>query len=53
MSDSEREGSGLDAADQLLAFFEACDDRETAPEPDWEEHHRMIERSARSGAADA
>jgi len=50
---SSREGPALDSPEQLRAFFEACDDREQAPEPDWEEHRRAIERSARSGAADA
>lgn len=50
---SENEGAGLDSAEQLRSFFEACDDRESAPEPDWQEHRSVIERSARSGAADA
>jgi hypothetical protein len=34
MSDSEREGFALDSAEQLRAFLEACDDRESAPEPE-------------------
>lgn len=42
----------LDTPERLRAFFDACDDRESAPEPDWEEHLRVIERSARSGAPD-
>lgn len=49
---SERRASALDTAEELRAFFEACDDREAAPEPDWEEHRRVVERSARSGAAE-
>ncbi|HEV2851867.1 MAG TPA: ribbon-helix-helix protein, CopG family [Thermoanaerobaculia bacterium] len=34
-------------------FFKACDAREQGTEPDWEEHLRVIERSKRSGAAEA
>ncbi|MFW6193175.1 MAG: ribbon-helix-helix protein, CopG family [Gemmatimonadota bacterium] len=49
---SDRRSAGLNTAEELRAFFEACDDREAAPEPDWEEHRRAIERSVRSGAAD-
>lgn len=49
---SERRASALDTAEELRAFFEACDDRESAPEPDWEEHRRVVERSLRSGAAE-
>ena len=49
---SERRESALDTGEELRAFFEACDDRESAPEPDWEEHRRVVERSARSGAAE-
>ncbi len=43
----------LDTVEELQSFFDACDERETHPEPDWTEHRRMIERSARSGAAEA
>ena len=48
---SERRASALDTAEELRAFFEACDDREAVPEPDWEEHRRVVERSVRSGGA--
>lgn len=37
----------------LNAFFKACDAREQGTEPDWEEHLGVIERSKRSGAAEA
>lgn len=37
-----------DAAD-LDRFFEACDERERGPEPDWLEHQRVIERSRTAG----
>lgn len=50
---SERQSAGLDTVEELRAFFRACDDREASPEPDWEEHRRVIERSVGSGAADA
>jgi hypothetical protein len=41
----------LDSLEDLRAFFAACAERETGREPDWEEHRRAIEHSARSGAA--
>lgn len=50
---SRREQPALDEVEELRAFFEACDERETAPEPDWEEHRRVIDRSVGSGAADS
>lgn len=37
---------------QLRAFFDACDRRETGPEPDWEEHRKVIERSIGTGASE-
>ena len=45
----------LDSAVALSEFFAACDAREggKGPEPDWEEHKQVIERSMVSGAADA
>lgn len=43
----------LDTVEELQSFFDACDERETEPEPGWKEHRRMIERSARSGSAEA
>lgn len=49
---SRRERPALDDVEELRTFFEACDERETAPEPDWEEHRRVIDRSVRSGTAD-
>jgi Mn-dependent DtxR family transcriptional regulator len=42
----------LETEQQLRSFFEACDRRERGREPDWEQHRRMIERSAASGAAE-
>jgi hypothetical protein len=40
-------GSGvrLDSLEELDAFFAECDARESAREPDWEEHLRVIGRS--------
>ena len=44
----------LETAEDLRAFFAACDERERdrGPEPDWEEHRRVIEESMASGATD-
>ena len=39
----------LDSADALRSFFEECDAREAAPEPDWEEQRSLIERSRLEG----
>lgn len=49
---SGAERASLHSVEELQAFFAACDDRETRPEPDWEDHRRVIERSARSGASE-
>ncbi|MFW6193026.1 MAG: ribbon-helix-helix protein, CopG family [Gemmatimonadota bacterium] len=49
---ARRSAPRLDTVEELRAFFEACDERETEPEPDWREHRRVIEGSARSGAAE-
>lgn len=43
----------IESVEELRAFFAACTARETRREPDWEEHRRVIERSARSGASDS
>lgn len=43
----------LDTLQELRAFFASCDDRERQGEPDWEEHRRVIEGSARSGVGEA
>lgn len=42
----------LDTLKELRGFFASCDARERGEEPDWEEHRRVIEGSARSGAAE-
>lgn len=34
---------GLETEEGLRRFFEACDDRESGREPDWEEHEQVIE----------
>ncbi|MFQ5690339.1 MAG: antitoxin [Gemmatimonadota bacterium] len=43
----------LDSVEELRSFFDRCDAREPEAEPDWVQHRRVIERSARSGEADA
>lgn len=35
----------ISTADQLNAFFDACDLRETGQEPDWSEHLAVADRS--------
>lgn len=42
----------LDTHAELRAFWAEIDARETEPEPDWEEHRRVIEESMASGATD-
>lgn len=37
----------LRSTHDLKAFFQECDEREAAVEPDWEEHLEVIERSRR------
>lgn len=44
-----RERKGIRSAEELQAFFRACDAREQGQEPDWEQHLEVIERSRRSG----
>jgi hypothetical protein len=39
------------SAQELRAFFEACDAREAGEEPDWEEHLATIDRSRAEGLA--
>ena len=34
---------------ELRRFFQACDVRERSPEPDWDEHRRVIDRSRATG----
>lgn len=36
---------GLDSVEELRAFFDACDRRESGREPDWDQHRRAIEES--------
>ena len=43
--------SRLETREELAEFFASCDRRETEPEPDWEEHREVIERSTRSGGS--
>ncbi len=40
-----QEGRSLRSRDALAEFFEACDELEVEPEPDWAEHRDAIERS--------
>jgi hypothetical protein len=44
--------SRLETREELREFFASCDRREKEPEPDWETHRRVIERSARSGGSE-
>ncbi len=48
----QEDPSRFDTLEELRAFFASCDARERRDEPDWEEHRRVIEGSARSGAAE-
>jgi hypothetical protein len=48
----EEAQQALDSEESLLAFFRECDAREHGTEPDWTAHHRVIEKSIRSGAAE-
>lgn len=41
--------SRIGSAEELHRFFLACDDRETRPEPDWEDHQRVVDRSRAAG----
>lgn len=39
----------IETVEDLEKFFEECDAREGSPEPDWEEHRKVIEGSRRQG----
>ncbi len=39
----------FDSVEDLDRFFEACSQRETGAEPDWEDHRRVIDESIRRG----
>lgn len=43
------EARRFDGPDELGAFFDECDARESGVEPDWEEHRKVIERSKSAG----
>lgn len=43
------ESSVIRDVTDLERFFEACDARESGPEPDWLEHRKVIERSRTAG----
>lgn len=43
------EGSVIRHVADLDRFFEACDGRESGPEPDWLEHREVIEGSRVAG----
>ena len=51
----ESEERRLETVEDLDAFFAECDARHEGegPEPDWEDHKKVIEASMRSGAAGA
>lgn len=38
------------SVDDLRTFFTEQDERESTPEPDWDEHRRVIERSRAGGS---
>ena len=39
----------IETTDDLHDFFEACDEREGHPEPDWAEHSKVIDQSRGAG----
>ena len=41
--------SRIGSVEELSRFFRTCDDRETQPEPDWEEHQKVMGRSRTEG----
>ena len=43
------QAGGFCSVDDLRQFFAACRQRETGHEPDWQEHHPVIETSRASG----
>ena len=42
----------IHTVEELRAFFQACDQRETGDEPDWEDHQRVMKKSVCSGSSD-
>ena len=48
-----RQRRSLSTTADLDAFFSTCDDEEEGPEPDWEEHLLVIQRSRSQGTGDA
>jgi hypothetical protein len=48
-----REDGTLSTAEELRAFFAACDAGEQGREPEWHVHRRVIERSIAEGAAES
>jgi hypothetical protein len=46
---SSAEPPGIESVEQLRAFFDACDQREQADEPEWQEHRAVIEESRAQG----
>lgn len=47
--EAARRARRLSSAEDLAAFFAACDERETGREPDWSEHLEVIDASRASG----
>ena len=41
----------IDTVEELRTFFEACDQRESGDEPDWEVHQRVIQKSVHDGSS--
>lgn len=50
--EAEADRTHLETQEELNAFFASCDRRERDPEPDWEAHRGVIERSVRTGGAE-
>lgn len=48
---SRKARRALQTVEELDDFFAECDARETVPEPDWEEHLKVIEQSRLSGTS--
>lgn len=46
---AEASRTRITSSEDLQRFFEACDQRETRPEPDWEEHRKVLARSRTDG----
>jgi len=43
----------IDSAEELDAFFSACDVQEKGREPDWNDHRKVIEKSINAGKAES